>query len=82
MIAMYPSNKTKDKKRLLYTATRVSQAFAVYPERPEVINQSSLFKVESTIKDEQVGSLWAILTLAIDFRRLAVLYDTIARQSH
>jgi CCR4-NOT transcriptional complex subunit CAF120 len=81
MIAMYPSNKTKDKKRLLYTATRVSQAFAVYPERPEVINQSSLFKIESTIKDEQVGYLLRILTLAIDFRRLAVLHDTIARQS-
>jgi len=53
---MYPSNKAKDKKRLLYTATQVTQAFAVYPERPEVINQSSLFKIEATIKDEQVGT--------------------------
>lgn len=51
---MYPGNKPKDKKRLLYTAIRVTQAFAVYPERPEVINQSTLFKVEATIKDEQV----------------------------
>jgi len=66
MIAMYPSNKTKDKKRLLYTATRVSQAFAVYPERPEVINQSTLFKIESTIKDEQVGSSYNILSLPVD----------------
>lgn len=54
VIAMYPSNKSKDKKKLLYTTTRVTQAFAVYPERPEVINASSLFKIEGTIKDEQV----------------------------
>jgi CCR4-NOT transcriptional complex subunit CAF120 len=54
VISMYPGNKSKDKKKLLYTTTRVTQAFAVYPERPEVINASSLFKIEGTIKDEQV----------------------------
>lgn len=54
-ISMYPGNKSKDKKKLLYTTTRVTQAFAVYPERPEVINASSLFKIEGTIKDEQVS---------------------------
>lgn len=55
-IAMYPSNKAKDKKRMMYTATRVTQAFAVYPERPEVITQSTLFKVEATVKDEAAYS--------------------------
>lgn len=53
---MYLGNKPKDKKKILFTTTRVTQAFAVYPERPEVINASSLFKVEGTIKDEQAYS--------------------------
>ncbi|CAG8706298.1 3163_t:CDS:2, partial [Acaulospora colombiana] len=56
-IVMYPpSAKTKDKvdkKHIIYMVTRITQAFAVYPDRPELINQSSLFKVEGTIKDEQ-----------------------------
>jgi hypothetical protein len=55
---MYPpAAKTKDKvdkKHVVYMTTRITQAFAVYPDRPELINQSSLFKVEGTIKDEQV----------------------------
>ncbi|KAG9052640.1 hypothetical protein FS842_009468 [Serendipita sp. 407] len=55
-IAMYPGNKPKDKKKVLFTTTKITQAFAVYPERPEVISQSALFKIEGTIKDERVYS--------------------------
>jgi hypothetical protein len=33
----------------------VTQAFAVYPERPELINKSTLMKIEGTIGDEEVA---------------------------
>lgn len=60
-ITMYRTNKTKDRRRPLYTVTRVTQAFGVYPERPEIINQSTLFKLEALIKDEQVSGSFLYL---------------------
>lgn len=33
----------------------VTQAFAVYPERPELINKSTLMKIEGKIGDEEVA---------------------------
>ncbi|KIK62928.1 hypothetical protein GYMLUDRAFT_41206 [Collybiopsis luxurians FD-317 M1] len=52
MVAMYTSPKPKDKKRPLMVLSSVSQVFAVYPERPELISRSTLFKVEGTFSSD------------------------------
>lgn len=54
-IAMYASPKPKDKKTPLLTMTDVSQAFAVYPERPELITRSTLIKLEGTLGTEDLA---------------------------
>lgn len=54
-IHMYPGQKHKDRKKPLLTMTNVSQAFAVYPERPELISRSTLMKVEGLLGDEEMG---------------------------
>lgn len=36
--------------------TDVSQAFAVYPERPELISRSTLVKVEGLLGDEDTAA--------------------------
>ena len=41
MIQVFASSKPKDKKKPLLTMRSVSQAFAVYPERPELIRKFS-----------------------------------------
>lgn len=53
-ITLYTGEKAKDRKRAKYTLTNVTQAFAVYPERPEIIQSSTLFKVEATVQDEEI----------------------------
>jgi len=53
-ITLYASEKTKDRKRPMCTITHVTQAFAVYPERPEIIQSSTLFKVEGLVQDEEI----------------------------
>jgi CCR4-NOT transcriptional complex subunit CAF120 len=53
-ITLYTGEKAKDRKRPKYTLTNVTQAFAVYPERPEIIQSSTLFKVEATVQDEEI----------------------------
>ena len=53
-IALYASEKTKDRKRPRYTISHITQAFAVYPERPEIIQNSTLFKVEGSVQDEEI----------------------------
>lgn len=53
-ITIYTGEKAKDRKRARYTLTNVTQAFAVYPERPEIIQSSTLFKIEATVQDEEV----------------------------
>lgn len=54
-LLFYASPKPKDRKKALLSVSDVSQAFAVYPERPELINRSTLVKVEGTIGDEEMG---------------------------
>ena len=53
-ITVYASDKIKDRKRPKYTITNITQAFAVYPERPEVIQTSTLFKIEGRVQDEEI----------------------------
>jgi CCR4-NOT transcriptional complex subunit CAF120 len=55
LIAFYLSPKQKDRKRSFLTLQNVTQAFAVYPERPELINKSTLMKIEGAIGDEEVA---------------------------
>lgn len=54
MIQMYASNKPKDKRKAIMTMRDVRQAFAVYPERPEFISSSTLFKLEGLLGDEDL----------------------------
>lgn len=55
LITFYLSPKPKDRKRPFLNLRDVTQAFAVYPERPELINKSTLMKIEGTIGDEEVA---------------------------
>lgn len=52
---MYTGMKPKERKKPLLTMTNVSQVFAVYPERPELIPKSTLIKVEGTFGDEELA---------------------------
>jgi len=47
--------KPKDRKKPFLSLRDVTQAFAVYPERPELINKSTLMKIEGAIGDEEVA---------------------------
>lgn len=55
LLALYAGPKPKDKKHPLLTLKNMSQAFAVYPERPELINRSTLMKLEGLIGDEDTA---------------------------
>ncbi|KAG6334647.1 hypothetical protein ID866_4443 [Astraeus odoratus] len=55
LLAVYASPKSKDKKQPLLTLREVSQAFAVYPERPELINRSTLMKLEGYLGEEDTA---------------------------
>ena len=55
LITFYLSPKRKDGKQPFLILRDVTQAFAVYPERPELINKSTLMKIEGTIGDEEVA---------------------------
>ena len=55
LITFYISPKPKDRKQPFLILRDVTQAFAVYPERPELINMSTLMKFEGTIGDEEVA---------------------------
>ena len=55
-IQFFVSNKQKDMKKAVLTIRDVTQSFAVYPERPELINQSSLLKIEGSLGDEEVAA--------------------------
>ncbi|KAF9525646.1 hypothetical protein CPB83DRAFT_859099 [Crepidotus variabilis] len=67
MVFMFSSPKPKDRKKPLVTLANLSQAFGVYPERPELISKSTLIKLEGTFGDEEMcGSLrtregWALV---------------------
>lgn len=55
VLSLYASSKPKDKKKALLTLKDVTQAFAVYPERPELINRSTLMKLEGLLGDEETA---------------------------
>jgi CCR4-NOT transcriptional complex subunit CAF120 len=54
-ISMFASPKPKDRKKAVLTLTKVTQAFAVYPDRPELIARSTLMKIEGLMGDEQAA---------------------------
>lgn len=55
-IVMYAGPKPKEKKKVILTMKNVTQAFAVYPERPELISRSTLIKVEGFFGDEEIAA--------------------------
>lgn len=55
LLSLFISPKSKDKKQPLLTVKEVTQAFAVYPERPELINRSTLMKVEGHLGEEDMA---------------------------
>ena len=54
VLQLFASPKPKDKKKALLTFRDVMQAFAVYPERPELISRSTLIKLEGLFGDEDM----------------------------
>lgn len=56
VIAMFASPRAKDRKKPIMTVWDVTQAFGVYPERPELINHSTLIKVEGTFGDDDIAA--------------------------
>lgn len=55
VLSLYVSSKPKDKKKALLTLKDLTQAFAVYPERPELISRSTLMKLEGLLGDEETA---------------------------
>jgi len=53
-ISLYSAPRGKDKRKALLTFDAVTQAFAVYPERPKLISSSALIKLEGTYGDEDM----------------------------
>ena len=53
IISVYASQKPRDRKKPLLTLKHVTQVFAVYPERPEVITKSTLIKIEGLFGEEE-----------------------------
>ena len=56
VIAMFASSRAKDRKKPIMTVWDVTQAFGVYPERPELISRSTLIKVEGTFGDDDIAA--------------------------
>jgi CCR4-NOT transcriptional complex subunit CAF120 len=52
---MFAGPKPKDRRRPVLTFHNVTQAFAVYPERPDLISRSTLIKLEGLIGDEETA---------------------------
>lgn len=57
-IALFHSNKAKDRMKSALTMGNVSQVFAVYPERPELISRSTLIKIEGFLGDDEMAGEW------------------------
>lgn len=55
LVSMYTSPKSKDRKKPILTVHDVTQAFGVYPERPELISRSTLIKIEGTLGDQELA---------------------------
>lgn len=56
-LMLYAGPKPKEKKKVLLTLLGVKQAFAVYPERPELISRSTLMKLEGIIGQEEEAGM-------------------------
>jgi len=56
LVSIYASPKPKDKTKALLTFKNITQAFAVYPEKPELISRSTLIKVEGSFGHEDVAA--------------------------
>lgn len=57
-ILLYASQRPKDQKKPQLMFGNVSQVFAVYPERPELISRSTLIKLEGFIGDDELAGEW------------------------
>ena len=55
LITFHLSPGLEDEKQSSHILRDVTQAFAVYPERPELIYKSTLMKIEGTIGNEEVA---------------------------
>jgi CCR4-NOT transcriptional complex subunit CAF120 len=55
VIAMFAGPRPKDRRKPILTFHNVTQAFAVYPERPDLISRSTLIKLEGLIGDEEAA---------------------------
>ena len=53
-ISLYSVPRGKDKKKPILTFDCVTQAFAVYPERPKLISSSTLIKLEGTYGNDEL----------------------------
>ncbi|KAG6898735.1 hypothetical protein C0993_004785 [Termitomyces sp. T159_Od127] len=56
LVSMYASHRPNDRKRALLSMRDVTQAFAVYPERPELISRSTLIKMEGTFGEGEMSA--------------------------
>lgn len=71
-IFMYHSPKPKDRKKAALTISGVTQAFAMFPDRPELISKSTLIKVEGIFGDEETAATlrtregWAMIMPEIE----------------
>ncbi|KAG8872489.1 hypothetical protein FRB97_007573 [Tulasnella sp. 331] len=52
-LSFYLSTKARDKKKPWMNVADITQVFAVYPERPEMISKSTLIKVEGSMTEEE-----------------------------
>jgi CCR4-NOT transcriptional complex subunit CAF120 len=55
IVSFYLSSKRKDRMKPLLSLQEVTQAFAVYPERTELINKSTLMKIEGKISRDDAA---------------------------
>jgi CCR4-NOT transcriptional complex subunit CAF120 len=55
LLEIFHGNKAKDRRMPVLTMRDITQAFSVYPERPEMINVSTLLKLEGLLGDESVA---------------------------
>jgi CCR4-NOT transcriptional complex subunit CAF120 len=58
-VTIYTSPKPKHRKSPpLLIISNVTQVYAVYPERPELISKSTLMKIEGFLDDGDMAGLW------------------------
>lgn len=76
-IAICLSNKSKDRRAPIIKITGVTHAFAVYPERVDLINMSTLIKIEGMISMQDGGDEtkdregWLLIMLELEQDKVA-----------